>query len=190
MAEAAKLHWCGTKVRSGSSVVAVERHPKGYAYATGLQTCGQCVGQPHLFVQDPNEACGRAGGGDRHPSGPGRDGAPAHPHYPAQLRGIARRGVVGGAGVVGLHDRPLPVSQVAGSARDRVRAGGRGDARLQRLAPAPACAVVRRHAGRPVRQPGRLRRNRPHLPRSLGEAHGRTALPGRPLVVRWSTSRW
>ena len=40
MAEAAKLHWCGTKVRSGSSVVAVERHPKGYAYATGLQTCG------------------------------------------------------------------------------------------------------------------------------------------------------
>ncbi len=40
LAEAAKLRTCGVNVRHGTSMVSVERHPKGYAYASGLQTCG------------------------------------------------------------------------------------------------------------------------------------------------------
>ena len=40
MPEAAKLRNCGVRIRHGLSDVAVERHPKGYAYASGLQTCG------------------------------------------------------------------------------------------------------------------------------------------------------
>ena len=40
LAQAARVQWCGVNVREASSVVGVERHPKGYAYASGLQTCG------------------------------------------------------------------------------------------------------------------------------------------------------
>ena len=40
MSEACKLVGCGTRVRYGLADVAVEHHPEGYAYTTGLQTCG------------------------------------------------------------------------------------------------------------------------------------------------------
>ena len=40
MAEAVKLRNCGLHLRFGLHDVAVERHPDGYAYTTGLQTCG------------------------------------------------------------------------------------------------------------------------------------------------------
>ena len=40
MPEADKLRTCGVNVRAGLEDVAVERSPDGYAFATGLQTCG------------------------------------------------------------------------------------------------------------------------------------------------------
>ncbi len=40
MPEAAKLASCGVYVRAGINDVTVEKHPDGYAYASGLQTCG------------------------------------------------------------------------------------------------------------------------------------------------------
>ena len=40
IAEAAKLIGCGTRVRRNLVDVAVERHADGYAFTTGLQTCG------------------------------------------------------------------------------------------------------------------------------------------------------
>ena len=40
MPEAAKIAACGVHVRAGVEDVAIERHPNGYVYATGLQTCG------------------------------------------------------------------------------------------------------------------------------------------------------
>ncbi len=40
MPEASKIAACGNRIRYGVSDVAVEHHPKGYAFATGLQTCG------------------------------------------------------------------------------------------------------------------------------------------------------
>ncbi len=40
MSEADKLVGCGTRLRYGLADVAVEHHEKGYAYTTGLQTCG------------------------------------------------------------------------------------------------------------------------------------------------------
>ncbi len=40
LAEAAKIRSCGVNVKHGNSMVSVERHLKGYAYASGLQTCG------------------------------------------------------------------------------------------------------------------------------------------------------
>jgi hypothetical protein len=39
LAEAKQLRSCGVNVTQGLSEVAVERHPKGYAFTTGLQTC-------------------------------------------------------------------------------------------------------------------------------------------------------
>lgn len=40
LAEAKQIRTCGVNVTRGLSDVAVEHHPKGYAYTTGLQTCG------------------------------------------------------------------------------------------------------------------------------------------------------
>ena len=40
MPEADKLRSCGVNVRAGIEDVAIERSPDGYAFATGLQTCG------------------------------------------------------------------------------------------------------------------------------------------------------
>ena len=40
MPEADKLRSCGVHVRAGIEDVAIERHPNGYVYATGLQSCG------------------------------------------------------------------------------------------------------------------------------------------------------
>ncbi len=40
MPEAKKLTSCGVHVRAGIEDVSIERHPDGYAYAVGLQTCG------------------------------------------------------------------------------------------------------------------------------------------------------
>lgn len=38
--EASKVTGCGMRVRFGLADVGVEHHPDGYAYTTGLQTCG------------------------------------------------------------------------------------------------------------------------------------------------------
>ncbi len=59
MPEAAKIRACGVHVRQGLEHVAVERHPNGYAYASGLQSCGSvwAVGLVRETVLMPNLRC-------------------------------------------------------------------------------------------------------------------------------------
>ncbi len=183
MAEASKLVGCGTRVRHGLADVAVEHHSDGYAFTSGLQTCGSAWSCPicsfKIRVKRSAEIA-LAIAGHRAIGGTVLLLTLTTQHSTGELLDDVWSAVQDAWGYITAHSRyrSSVTNWASGSSAP-------SKSRTESTAGTPTCTCCCSSTPRstPSTHPTSTGRS-PSLPRPVGATHGSQALPRRALIGR------